>query len=98
MILTVITFRASYRASFINYDYAKEFLVYAHATRAPKDILEQVETISSRLYGSKDIPVGYDNDSLYPYWWYFRDYPNRKWYSDTPTKDLRDITGHPGRL
>jgi DNA-binding beta-propeller fold protein YncE len=90
LILTAITFRASYRASFINYDYAKEFLVYAHATRDPKDILEQVETISARLYGSKDIPVAYDNDSLYPYWWYFRDYPNRKWYSDTPTKDLRD--------
>ncbi|MCJ7696544.1 MAG: NHL repeat-containing protein, partial [Anaerolineaceae bacterium] len=89
-ILIVITFRTSFRASFINYDFAKEFLVYAHAARDPKDILEQVERISSRLYGNKDIPVAYDNDSLYPYWWYFRDYPNRKWFSDTPTKDLRD--------
>lgn len=90
LILVVITTRASYRASFINYDNAKEFLVYAHATRDPKDILEQVEDISTRLYGSKDIAVAYDNNSLYPYWWYFRDYPNRKWYSDTPTKDLRE--------
>ena len=90
LILVGITVRTAFRASFINYDYAKEFLVYAHASGDPKDILEQVEQISARLYGDKNIPVAYDNDSLYPYWWYFRDYPNRKWYSDTPTKELRE--------
>lgn len=89
-ILSVITVRSAYRAAYINYDNAKEFLVYAHATRDMKDVLEQVETISKRLYGDKSIMVAYDNDSLYPFWWYFRDYPNKRWYSDTPTKDLRD--------
>ncbi len=90
VVLTGITIRASFRASFINYDYAKEFLVYAHASGDPKDILAQVEQISARIYGDKNIPVAYDNDSLYPYWWYFRDYPNRKWYADAPTKELRE--------
>jgi len=90
LILGVITFRTSFRASYILYDTAQEFLVYAHASRDPKDILEQIEEISSRLTGGKDIVVAYDNDCLYPYWWYFRDYPNRRWYNDTPTKDLRN--------
>ena len=28
--------------------------------------------------GGKDIAVAYDSDLLYPYWWYFRDYPNKR--------------------
>ena len=88
--LSIITIRTSFRANFILYDTAKEFLVYAHAARDPKDVLEQVEEISHRLTGGKDIVVAYDNDLLYPYWWYFRDYPNKRWYSDNPTRDLQD--------
>jgi uncharacterized protein (TIGR03663 family) len=87
-LLAIITIRTAYRANFINYDNAKEFLVYAHASRDPKDVLEQVVEISHRLTGGKDIEVAYDNDLLYPYWWYFRDYPNKRWYADNPTRDL----------
>jgi len=89
-ILSFITIRTTYRANFILYDTAKEFLVYAHAARGPKDAFEQIEEISHRLTGGKDIIVAYDNDMLYPYWWYFRDYPNKRWYSENPTRDLRD--------
>jgi hypothetical protein len=67
-VMAVFTFRAAYRAAYINYDNAKEYLVYAHSTRDMKDVLEQVETISKRLYGDKSIAVAYDNDSLYPFW------------------------------
>ena len=90
LILGILTFRTAFRAVFINYDNAKEYLVYAHATRNMKDILEQVETISARLYGDKSIAVAYDNNSLYPFWWYFRDYANKRWFADSPTKDLRN--------
>jgi uncharacterized protein (TIGR03663 family) len=89
-VLSGITIRTSFRANFILYDTAKEFLVYAHAARDPKDVLEQVEEISHRTTGGKDIVVAYDSDLLYPYWWYFRDYPNKRWYSDNPTRDLQD--------
>ncbi len=89
-ILSVITIRTAYRANFILYDTAKEFLVYAHAAGDPKDVLKQVEEISQRTTGGKDIIVAYDSDLLYPYWWYFRDYPNKRWYSENPTRDLRD--------
>lgn len=88
--LGVLTFRASFRASFIDYDHPTEYLVYAHAARGPKDILEQVEEISNRVAGGKDIEVAYDNDGLYPYWWYFRDYPNHRWFSE-PTRDLSNV-------
>lgn len=90
VVLAFLTARAAFTASYINYDNAKEYLVYAHAARGPKDILEQVEEISTRITGGKDIAVAYDNDSLYPFWWYFRDYPFKNYYAEKPTRDLRD--------
>jgi uncharacterized protein (TIGR03663 family) len=88
--LAIITLRTAIRAAFIDYDHATEYLVYAHAARGPKDVLEQVEEISRRTTGGLDLVVAYDNDGLYPYWWYLRDYPNHKWYTDKPTRDLLD--------
>lgn len=87
-ILTVTTARSSYQANFINYDSGKEFLVYAHMARGPKDVLEQVEDIASRTGEGKNIKVAYIADALYPYWWYFRDYPNKVWYDKDLTRDL----------
>ncbi len=86
----VFTIRTAYTASYINYDTAKEYLVYAHAARGPKDILEQVKEISTRTTGGLDVKVAYDSDGLYPYWWYFRDYPNHHWFGENPSRDLRD--------
>lgn len=90
-IMVGLTARAGYRASFINYDNATEFLVYAHAARGPKDILAQVEEISRRTTRGKDLEVAYSGDALYPYWWYLRDYPNHRWFGDKPTRDLKDV-------
>lgn len=86
-LLAILTVRAAVRASFIEYDHPTEYLVYAHAARGPKDILDQVEEISQRLTSGLDIEVAYDNDGLYPYWWYFRNYPNHHWFSE-PTREL----------
>lgn len=88
--LAVLTARAAYNANYINYDNAKEYLVYAHSARGVKDILVQVEEISQRTTMGKDIVVAYDDDSLYPFWWYLRDYPNKKYFGDKPTNDIKN--------
>lgn len=90
LILSVVTFRSAYRASFINYDYPYEFLVYAHASDGPKIVLNQIEEISRRLTGGLDIKVAYDNHGLYPYWWYLRNYPNKIVYLENPTRALEE--------
>ncbi len=87
-ILAVLTARSAYQANYINYDTGKEFLVYAHGAEGPKDVFAQVEDISLRTTGGKDIKVAYIGDALYPYWWYFRDYPNKTWIKDKLTRDL----------
>lgn len=91
-VLAVLTARASYQASFVNYEYATEYLVYAHAGTGPKQILKQVEEISQRLTKGLDLKVAYDNDSLYPYWWYLRRYSNLQYFADQPTRDLKDAS------
>lgn len=87
-VLTILTARSAYQASYINYDTGKEFLVYAHSARGPKDVLAQVNELSKSTTGGKDIKVAYIGDALYPYWWYFRDYPNKTWIKDKLTRDL----------
>jgi predicted membrane-bound mannosyltransferase/DNA-binding beta-propeller fold protein YncE len=91
VLLVGLTARSSYLANYINYDTAKEYLVYAHAARGPKDVLKQVEEISQRIAGGKNLQVAYDNSSLYPYWWYLRDYANLDYFGDKPSKTLRDV-------
>ena len=89
-LLAVQTTRTAWRAAFIDYDNARELLVYAHSTEDMKSTVEQIETISKRLYGDKSIKIAYDNDVRYPYWWYMRDYPNKYDFGAVVTKSLQD--------
>ncbi len=90
VVLAVLTMRTAATASYVKYDTAQEFLVFAHAARGPKDILAQVEEISRRTTGGLDISVAYDADANYPFWWYFRHFPNRRYFGNEPTRDLQD--------
>ena len=89
-LLALQTTRTSWRAAFIDFDNARELLVYAHSTEDMKNTVEQIETISKRLYGDKSIKIAYDNDVRYPYWWYMRDYPNKYDFNSEVTKSLQD--------
>jgi len=88
--LAVLTARAAFMASYVNYDRATEYLVYAHSGPGDKLALAQIEDLSRRLTGGLDMVVAYDSDTTYPYWWYLRNYPNQRFYGSTPTRDLRD--------
>ncbi|NLG74078.1 MAG: TIGR03663 family protein [Chloroflexi bacterium] len=90
-LLAVLTARSAFIASYINYDNAREFLVYAHSAGGVKEALAQIEDISRRTVGDKNIVVAYDNATTYPYWWYLRDYPNQQYYGENPTRALRDV-------
>lgn len=98
-LLALLTARAAFRAAYINYDDPTEFLVYAHSARGPKTVLEQIEEISIRTTGRLDIKVAYDNETTYPFWWYFRNYKNALYYGTSPSRDLLNcpvvIAGEP---
>ncbi len=90
-LLSLITIRYTYMAAFKNADFANEFLVYAHGAPATKsEVLGQLEDLSMRLHGDKSINVAYDNDSSWPYTWYLREYPNRQYFGENPTRGITD--------
>ncbi len=86
----LLTVRFTWLLSYINYDYVSEMLVYAHASPDVKLALSQIEEISQRTVGDKMIKVAYDNDSTWPLEWYLREYPNRAYYGENPSRDALD--------
>jgi uncharacterized protein (TIGR03663 family) len=89
-LMAVLTARASFRAAYINYDNATEYLVYAHSGSGPKKALAQIQELSERTTDGLDIVVAYDDETTYPYWWYLRNYPKAKYYGANPTRELRE--------
>ena len=91
LVLMVLQTRTAFVSSFINYDYANELLVYAHGGKGSKVAFEMIEDLGTRTGLGKNIAVAYDNDTNYPFWWYLRDYTNKKYFGDdNPTRDLRN--------
>jgi len=85
--LFLLTIRTSFTLNFINYDMATEFLVYAHAGPDVKRALAEIDTISERTVGDRNIVVAYDDESSWPLSWYMRLYPNARFYGSNPNPD-----------
>ncbi|NDJ75662.1 MAG: TIGR03663 family protein [Chloroflexi bacterium] len=75
-LLAILTARAAVVAAYINYDYATEYLVYAHAGPAVKTVLDEVDRIAELTNEGTDMRVVYDDESSWPLSWYLRDYTN----------------------
>ncbi len=84
-ILSMLTLRAAWMASFINYDLPTELLVYAHASPAVKWVLADIEEMSLRTTDGKDMKFAYDDEVSWPYSWYFRDYNDAVFVGGNPT-------------
>jgi DNA-binding beta-propeller fold protein YncE len=83
-ILFALTVRASFTLNYVNYDMATEYLVYAHASPDVKRALAEIDSISERTVGDKNIVVAYDDESSWPLSWYMREYPNARFYGENP--------------
>ncbi len=88
--LALLTARTAFRAAYINYDLATEYLVYAHMAAGPKEMMNQLKDLSERLTDGLGITVAYDNETNYPLWWYLRNYPNKVYYDVNPSMSLRE--------
>ena len=90
-LLSLLTFRTAWMASFVNYDLATEFLVYAHAAPAVKWVLQDIEEMSLRITDSRDLKFAYDDEVSWPYSWYFRDFTSATFVGGNPTvQNLED--------
>lgn len=87
-ILLALTVRFTYMLNYINYDLAVEYLVYAHATPDIKRMLNELDLISERTVGERNVVVAYDDDTSWPLSWYMRLYPNSRFYGANPNADV----------
>jgi uncharacterized protein (TIGR03663 family) len=87
-LLAVLTARASFRAAFVNYDLANEYLVYAHGAPGMRLVMEQIDELATRTADGKGLDVAYDDETSYPYMWYLRNYPRVHFFGGSPTRDL----------
>lgn len=86
-ILALLTVRFSYMLTYVNYDMATEYLVYAHAGPDVKRALAEIDAISLRTVGEREIRIAYDDDVAWPMSWYMRFYPNNVFYGSAPSAD-----------
>ena len=89
-LLALLTARAAFIASYVNFDDANEFLVYAHGALGVKTIMTQIEDISMRTQDGFGLKVAYDSDVAWPLTWYLRDYTSQSYYGDQPTREALD--------
>ncbi|MDF1499502.1 MAG: TIGR03663 family protein [Anaerolineales bacterium] len=83
-----LTVRSSLRASFVHYDLANEYLVYAHSAPGVKTAMRQIEDLSRRTTDGLAIQVAYDDDVSWPLNWYLRDYTGQFYFGANPTREL----------
>ncbi len=93
-LLVLQTTRTAFRASYINYNNATEYLVYAHGAGDIKEVMSQVDEISRRTAGGLNAIVAYDASApdtgvSWPLVWYLRDYTALRSF-DQPTRSLRE--------
>jgi uncharacterized protein (TIGR03663 family) len=82
------TIRCSGMLNYQNYDLATELLVYAHATPDIKLTLSELEAIPNRATDGDSRIVCYDDESSWPFSWYFRRFPGTHFYGRTPDSSL----------
>jgi DNA-binding beta-propeller fold protein YncE len=90
LVLALVTVRTAWMASYINYNDATEFLVYAHSASGVKTAVSQIEDISRRTHDDLNLVVPYDLRSGWLLQWYLRDYPNAVNYGETLDRSFVD--------
>ncbi len=81
LLLVGVTVRSALTVSFANQDYATEFLTYADSTPDTGAVMRELDAMSARIAGDKDLKVAYDSDSSWPFVWLLRDYPNTTFFT-----------------
>ena len=86
-LLTLMTVHTSWNYSYVNYDYPTEFGVYAHGAPGLKIALAQIRELSERVTGTPTaIEILYDSESTWPWQWYLRDFPNKRFIAGAPSR------------
>jgi uncharacterized protein (TIGR03663 family) len=88
LVMTLFTIRYAWIATYIHGDIAKDMLIYTQTTPDVTMLMDEVEQLSERLVGGKEMRVAFDDFTSWPLWWYLRDYPNKVFFGKEPMGPL----------
>ncbi|HUW95113.1 MAG TPA: SMP-30/gluconolactonase/LRE family protein, partial [Anaerolineae bacterium] len=88
LVLTIFTVRYAWIANYIHGDVATDMLIYTQTTPDVTMLMEEVEQLSERMVGGKEMRVAFDDFTSWPLWWYLRDYPNKVFFGKEPVGPL----------
>ncbi|MBN1138212.1 MAG: TIGR03663 family protein, partial [Anaerolineae bacterium] len=91
LFLAAFTVRTAWTFAYITYDYSTELMTFAHGTPDVTRTMDEIAEISRRIAGDKLIKVAYDSDVSWPLEWYMREYPNRVFYGENPSREKMDV-------
>jgi predicted membrane-bound mannosyltransferase len=74
LLIGLYTARASYRLSYLSGDTPREMLIYTQTSPDVMRVVRRVEEASRRRGGGLDMPILYDNETVWS--WYLRDFTN----------------------
>ncbi len=72
----------SYRFTYTEGDVAVDMLMYSQASPDVERVMDDLGEIRASS-GGEDIAIWYDTGTSWPFQWYLRDYPNRRFYGTT---------------
>ncbi|HEM62642.1 MAG TPA: TIGR03663 family protein, partial [Chloroflexi bacterium] len=88
IVLLLFTVRFAWIANYVHGDIAKDMLIYTQTTPDVTMLMGEVEQLSERLVGGKEMRVAFDDFTSWPLWWYLRDYPNKVFFGKEPLGQL----------
>ncbi len=88
VLLAASTWRYAWLAAFVHGDIPREMLIYTQTAPDVTMVTEDLKALSQRLTGGLDMVVAYDSGASWPFEWYLRDFPNKRFFGETPGPDL----------
>ncbi|MCS6773586.1 MAG: TIGR03663 family protein [Anaerolineae bacterium] len=90
-VLSALTVRTAVMVTYINYDYVKEFLFYAHGAPGVKIALRQMEDLRDRMGGSDPLRIGYTQQVSWPFSWYMVHFPGARYIGAALPTDYESL-------
>jgi len=90
-LLSVLTIRTAVMVTYINYDYTREFLFYAHGAPGVKIALGQIDDLQKRMGGREPLKVGYTQETSWPMSWYMQRRPGAQYLGNQLPANFEDF-------
>jgi len=90
-LLSMLTIRTAVMVTYINYDYTREFLFYAHGAPGVKIALSQIDDLQKRMGGREPLKVGYTQETSWPMSWYMQRRPGAQYLGNQLPPNFEDF-------